>query len=600
MSMARLLLGCIADDFTGATDLANNLVRAGMRVVQTIGVPDGAAGRAEVDAVVVALKSRTIAAGRRGGAVARGAALAAGAGREQIYFKYCSTFDSHAARQHRPGDRGADGRARRRLHDRHARPSPTTSAPSSRATCSSATCCSRESGMRHHPLTPMTDANLVRVLQAQTQRKVGLIDHARGRAGRGGDRARASTRLRAEGVGDRDRRCDHQRRPAAPRRRRCTDLPLVTAGSGLAIGLPANFGIARVAAPRRRCRRSRGCAPSSRAAARRRPTRQVRALRRAAAARRVAIDPLALGGAATTRSRASLAWADAQWPRRRRRCWSTATAGAGRGAGGAGAARRRATPARWSSARSRRSRAAWSSAACASSWWPAARPRAPCVQALGVAQLRDRRADRPRRAVVPRAAPARARRRLHLALKSGNFGDVDFFTQGVRRRSAGMNDRRAARRDLPRRPLAVRARLRARQRRQHQRAARRRLPDHADRRLPRHARAGARWREVDAQGEQTGGDRAPARRWRCTAASTRPTPTPRCVIHTHSHAPGRADAGRRVERDDIAAADHAVLRDEGRPRAADPLPPPGRPGGRPTRWRSDRAARERAARRSAR
>ena len=56
-----LLLGCIADDFTGATDLANNLVRAGMRVVQTIGVPSGPLS-AEVDAVVVALKSRTIAA----------------------------------------------------------------------------------------------------------------------------------------------------------------------------------------------------------------------------------------------------------------------------------------------------------------------------------------------------------------------------------------------------------------------------------------------------------------------------------------------------------------------------------------------------------
>jgi len=53
-------LGCIADDFTGATDLANNLVRSGMRVVQTIGVPSGPLN-AEVDAVVVALKSRTIA-----------------------------------------------------------------------------------------------------------------------------------------------------------------------------------------------------------------------------------------------------------------------------------------------------------------------------------------------------------------------------------------------------------------------------------------------------------------------------------------------------------------------------------------------------------
>ena len=53
-------LGCIADDFTGATDLANNLVHAGMRVVQLIDVPHGGAAEAmDADAVVIALKSRT-------------------------------------------------------------------------------------------------------------------------------------------------------------------------------------------------------------------------------------------------------------------------------------------------------------------------------------------------------------------------------------------------------------------------------------------------------------------------------------------------------------------------------------------------------------
>ena len=91
-----ILLGGIADDFTGATDLANNLVRAGMRVVQTIGVPD-AARAADADAVVVALKSRTIPANE---AVAQ--SLAAldwlrAQGARQIYFKYCSTFDSTPA-----------------------------------------------------------------------------------------------------------------------------------------------------------------------------------------------------------------------------------------------------------------------------------------------------------------------------------------------------------------------------------------------------------------------------------------------------------------------------------------------------------------------
>src|SRR5690349_17189200 len=94
--MARpLLLGCIADDFTGATDLANNLVRAGMQVVQAIGVPQQPEG--EADAVVVALKSRTIAAAD---AVAQSLAALQwlrAQGCRQFYFKVCSTFDSTPA-----------------------------------------------------------------------------------------------------------------------------------------------------------------------------------------------------------------------------------------------------------------------------------------------------------------------------------------------------------------------------------------------------------------------------------------------------------------------------------------------------------------------
>ena len=91
-----MLLGCIADDFTGATDLANNLVRGGMRAIQTIGVPAEPIPD-EVDAVVVALKSRTIAARE---AVAQSLAALEWLQRHgcrQIYFKYCSTFDSTPA-----------------------------------------------------------------------------------------------------------------------------------------------------------------------------------------------------------------------------------------------------------------------------------------------------------------------------------------------------------------------------------------------------------------------------------------------------------------------------------------------------------------------
>jgi len=91
-----ILLGCIADDFTGATDLANNLVRAGMRVVQAIGVPAGPLAT-EVDAVVVALKSRTIAPAEAVAQSLEALRWLQAQGARQIYFKYCSTFDSTPA-----------------------------------------------------------------------------------------------------------------------------------------------------------------------------------------------------------------------------------------------------------------------------------------------------------------------------------------------------------------------------------------------------------------------------------------------------------------------------------------------------------------------
>ena len=98
-----------------------------------------------------------------------------------------------------------------------------------------------DSGMRNHPLTPMTDANLVRVLQAQTRRKVGLIDHVAVAQGEAAIRARIAA-LQAEGVGmaivDAVSNDDLLRLGPA-----LAGMPLVTAGSGVAIGLPANFGI---------------------------------------------------------------------------------------------------------------------------------------------------------------------------------------------------------------------------------------------------------------------------------------------------------------------------------------------------------------------
>src|SRR3954467_4828213 len=89
--VTSLRLGCIADDFTGATDLANNLVRNGMRAVQTIGVPAGALDVA-ADAGVVALKSRTIPAAEAVAQSLQALHWLQAQGAKQIYFKYCSTF----------------------------------------------------------------------------------------------------------------------------------------------------------------------------------------------------------------------------------------------------------------------------------------------------------------------------------------------------------------------------------------------------------------------------------------------------------------------------------------------------------------------------
>jgi len=239
MAAHKILLGCIADDFTGATDLANNLVRSGMRVVQAIGVPDGPLD-VDADAVVVALKSRTIAP-----ADAIAQSLAAlkwlqAQGAQQIYFKYCSTFDSTA--------QGNIGPVAEALMDALgtdftiATPAfPDNGRTVFKGHLFVGDVLLSESGMQNHPLTPMTDANLVRVLQAQCRRKVGLIDHKAVAQGADAIRARIAA-LRADGVGlavvDAVSNDDLLRLGPA-----LAGLPLVTAGSGVAIGLPQNWGL---------------------------------------------------------------------------------------------------------------------------------------------------------------------------------------------------------------------------------------------------------------------------------------------------------------------------------------------------------------------
>lgn len=237
-------LGCIADDFTGATDLANNLVRAGMRTVQAIGVPAGAL-ETPADAVVVALKTRTLPAAD---AVAQSLAALEwlrAQGAEQIYFKYCSTFDSTPAGNIGPV---ADALMTALGSDFTI---ATPAFPDNKRTVFKGYLFAgdvllNESGMQQHPLTPMTDANLVRVLSAQTRRKVGLIDYTVVARGAEAIRGRIDA-LRRESVEIAivDAISNEDLLALGPALK---GMPLVTAGSGVAIGLPGNWGLAPGAA----------------------------------------------------------------------------------------------------------------------------------------------------------------------------------------------------------------------------------------------------------------------------------------------------------------------------------------------------------------
>ena len=232
-----ILLGCIADDFTGGTDLAGMLVKAGMRTVQMIGVP-GEAIADDVDAVVIALKSRTSPADE---AVAESLAALRWlrqAGCRQFYFKYCSTFDSTPQGNIGPVAEALMGELGSRF---------TIACPAFPANGRTiykghlfvGDVLLSESGMRHHPLTPMTDANLVRVLKPQIKGKAGLADYSVVQGGAEALHARFF-QLQAEGcniaVVDALTNEDLMQIGAA-----CADMPLVTAGSGVALGLPQNF-----------------------------------------------------------------------------------------------------------------------------------------------------------------------------------------------------------------------------------------------------------------------------------------------------------------------------------------------------------------------
>jgi uncharacterized protein YgbK (DUF1537 family) len=233
-----LLLGCIADDFTGATDLANTLTRGGMASVVLPGTPRAALAVPDADAIVIALKSRSAPAAAAVRMSLEALAWLKNAGAPQFYFKYCSTFDST--------DTGNIGPVAEALLDALgasfaiACPAyPSYGRTIFRGYLFVGDVLLSESGMREHPLTPMTDPSLVRVLQRQSRGHVGLIPYDIVRQGTAAIR-KAAQRLCAEGVrlAIADALVDEDLIALGEAD---AESVLLTGGSGLALGLPENF-----------------------------------------------------------------------------------------------------------------------------------------------------------------------------------------------------------------------------------------------------------------------------------------------------------------------------------------------------------------------
>jgi uncharacterized protein YgbK (DUF1537 family) len=233
-----MLLGCIADDSTGATDLAAVLVQEGMRTVQTIGVPAPGTNPGEVDALVVALKSRSIPAAEAVRQSLDALRYLQERGARQILFKYCSTFDSTPEGNIGPVAEAlmeALGTEQTIVCPAY----PTLQRSIFRGHLFVGDRLLNESGMEKHPLNPMTDADLVRVMAAQSRRKVGLVRYDTVHQGADAVRRRMAE-LAADGIAHlvTDVTDDADLRILGEA---AAELKLVTGGSGIALGLPENF-----------------------------------------------------------------------------------------------------------------------------------------------------------------------------------------------------------------------------------------------------------------------------------------------------------------------------------------------------------------------
>ena len=230
-------LGCIGDDFTGSSDLANTLTREGMRCVQYVGVPEGRAD-ADVEAGIVALKSRSTPAREAVALSLRALDWLRDQGCSQFLFKYCSTFDSTDDGNIGPvAEALADALGASRVIVCPAFPATGRSVYQGHLFVGDRLL--SESGMQNHPLTPMTDPDLRRVLGRQSRGSVGHLPFAVVAQGADAVRARLDAEdakghrlIVADAVRDEDLRVLGEA---------AAELPLLTGGSGIALGLPANF-----------------------------------------------------------------------------------------------------------------------------------------------------------------------------------------------------------------------------------------------------------------------------------------------------------------------------------------------------------------------
>ncbi|AXA42821.1 3-oxo-tetronate kinase [Rhizobium leguminosarum] len=193
-----ILLGSIADDYTGASDLANTLTKNGLRTVQTVGIPDPSLALPDVDAVVVSLKIRSVPASDAVAAAASAERWLRQRGAGHVLYKICSTFDST--------DAGNIGPVTEALSEAAGGGSVlvTPAFPETGRTVYLGHLFVggqplNESPLKDHPLNPMHDANLVRVLARQSRNAVGLVDLTAIAAGAGAVKARLDA-LRAAGV----------------------------------------------------------------------------------------------------------------------------------------------------------------------------------------------------------------------------------------------------------------------------------------------------------------------------------------------------------------------------------------------------------------